>query len=66
MLKHKTLFVISDFLREVYEICAFLGYYTTYSGNSLPTFRDNLLVPEERRSHSAADHVIRQNYVLLL
>jgi len=24
------------------EICALLGYYTVYSGNSLPTFWDNL------------------------
>ena len=27
------------------EICALLGYYVAYSGNSLPTFRDNLSVP---------------------
>ena len=33
------------------EICAVLGYYASYSGNSLPTFRDNLSVPEERPSH---------------
>jgi hypothetical protein len=32
---------ISDFRRE-YEICAVLGYYLVHSGNSLPTFRDNL------------------------
>jgi hypothetical protein len=24
------------------EICALLGYYAAYGGNSLPTFRDNL------------------------
>ena len=27
------------------ENCALLGYYTLSSGNSLPTFRDNLSVP---------------------
>ena len=27
------------------EICAHLPYYAAYSGNSLPTFRDNLSVP---------------------
>ena len=24
------------------NVCALLGYYAAYSGNSLPTFRDNL------------------------
>jgi len=24
------------------EICALLGYYAAYNGNSLPTFRDNI------------------------
>ena len=27
------------------KICAFLGYYAAYSGNSLPMFRNKLLVP---------------------
>jgi len=40
--------MISDFWREVEEICTLLGCYTAYSGNSLPTFRDNLLVPSSR------------------
>jgi len=48
-MQHVTLFVISGFLREVDEICAFLGYYAAYSGNSLPTFRDNLSVQKELR-----------------
>jgi hypothetical protein len=30
------------------EICALLGYYPVSSGNSLPTFRDNLSVPSSR------------------
>ena len=30
------------------EICTLLGYYAAYSGNSPPTFRDNLLVPSAR------------------
>jgi hypothetical protein len=37
--------VISGFHAEVDEFCALLGRYTTYSDNSLPTFRGNLLVP---------------------
>jgi len=31
-----------------YDICTILGYYAAYSGNSLPTFRDNLSVPSSR------------------
>jgi hypothetical protein len=47
--KYNTLLcVISCFLREVDENCAFLGYYAAISGNFLPTFRDNLLVPPSR------------------
>jgi hypothetical protein len=40
--------VTSGFCREVHEICALLGYYSSYSGNSLPTFRDNIWVPSSR------------------
>ena len=35
----------SVFRREVDENCALLGYYEASSGNSLPTFRDNLSGP---------------------
>jgi len=35
--------MISGFRREGDEICALLGYYVAYRGNSLPTFRDRLL-----------------------
>jgi hypothetical protein len=37
--------MISSFRREVDEICVLLGYCTASSGNSLPTFRNNLYVP---------------------
>jgi hypothetical protein len=37
--------VISDFRRDVGEICAVLGYYAALSGSVVPTFRDNLSVP---------------------
>jgi hypothetical protein len=37
--------VISD---EVDERCAFLGYYAASTGNSLPTFRDNISVASSR------------------
>jgi hypothetical protein len=33
---------ISGFQHKVDEICALLGYYTVYSGNSLRMLRDNL------------------------
>ena len=37
--------VISGFRREVDDNCAVLGYYAECSGNSLPTFRNNLSIP---------------------
>ena len=40
--------VISGFCCEVDENCALMGYYTTSSGNFLPTFWDNPLVPSSR------------------
>jgi len=30
------------------EICVLLGFYASYIGNSLRTFRDNLSVPSSR------------------
>ena len=35
-------------LRTYQHPCAVLGYYIAQSGNSVPTFRDNLLVPFSR------------------
>ena len=40
--------VISSFFREVEEMCALLGDYAAYSGNSLLMFRDNLSVKSSR------------------
>jgi hypothetical protein len=40
--------LISGFHRDVYEICALLGYYVASCGNCLPTFRDNVSVPSSR------------------
>jgi len=42
------MYVISDFCREVDVNCARVGYYAASSGNLLPTFRDDLLVPTSR------------------
>jgi hypothetical protein len=42
--KH-TACMISGFHCYVDEISALLGYYTASSGNCLPTFQVNLLVP---------------------
>jgi len=39
---------ISGFHREVDENWALLGYNWSCSGNSIPTFRDNLSVPPSR------------------
>jgi hypothetical protein len=30
---------------RLYEICPGLGYYAAWSGNSLPTFGDNIWIP---------------------
>jgi hypothetical protein len=40
--------VISGIRREVDEMCAPMGYYSAYSGNSLPTLRDNVSIPSSR------------------
>jgi len=40
--------IILGFRREVDENCAPLGYYEANSGNSLPTFRNNLQVTFSR------------------
>jgi hypothetical protein len=45
--KHR-LRVMSGFRRDVDEIGALLGYYAASSGNTLPTFQDNLSVPSSR------------------
>jgi len=44
--------VTSGFRLSVDDICAILGYYAAYSGNSLPKFRDNLLVPSSSVKNS--------------
>ena len=38
-------------IMSCHEISALLGCYVAYSGNSLPTFRDNLSVPFKADSH---------------
>lgn len=39
------------------EVCALLGYYTAQSGNSIPMFQENLLVPSSR---------VKSQYIILL
>jgi hypothetical protein len=51
----KTINVNSGFRREVDIICALLEYYVPRSDNSLPTFRDNILVPSSRVKKSKKD-----------
>ena len=55
---HKTGDVISDFRRDVNEICALLGCYAVYSGNSLPAFRDNVPVSSSRFKKSKKETFI--------
>jgi len=50
--------VISGFRREVGENCILLGSYATSSGNSLPTFRDNVSVPSCRVSNPRTTSVV--------
>jgi len=45
--------VISSFCRELDQNCALQGYYAERSGNSSPTFRDNL------RSHIVKNLILR-------
>jgi hypothetical protein len=40
--------VISDFRRDIDELCPLLGYYEAPSRNSVSTFRGNLLVASSR------------------
>jgi len=42
--------VTSGFRSDVYEICVLLPCYVAYSGNYLPTFRDNLPGPIFKKS----------------
>ena len=39
-------YVVLGICHKVVEICALLGYYTAYSGNSLPTYRDILTLED--------------------
>ena len=45
---YSSLCVILGCRREVDENCVLLGYYAASSGNSLPTFRDNLSILSSR------------------
>jgi len=45
--------VISGLRRVVDAICGLLGFYAAWSGNSLPTFRDDLSVPSSRVTYAA-------------
>jgi hypothetical protein len=38
--------MMSGFPRDVDEICALVGYYAASNGNHLPTFQDNVSVPD--------------------
>jgi len=53
--------MISGLRREVYENCALVGYHVAYSGNSLLTFQDNLLVPTQK----SRKPIITQNSAVL-
>jgi hypothetical protein len=40
--------VISDFRRDVDEVCALLGHYAALSGSAVSSFRDDISVPSSR------------------
>jgi len=61
--KYKSVFAISDLHHEVDVICALLGYYAAYSGNSLSTFRDNLSVPSSGVKKSMKKTVFLLGYL---
>ena len=42
--KQRYICVVSDFRHDVGEICPLMRYYVASTGNSVPTFRDNLSV----------------------
>jgi len=50
---------VSSFHCKVDEICALLDYYAASSGNSLPTFRDNLSVLSSRLKKDGTDTLSR-------
>ena len=60
--------VIWSFHREVHvdEKCVLLGYYAASSGNSLPTFRDNLSVPKRRWGINTPRCVINQKSAVVI
>ena len=47
-LKSASLGVISGFRHGADELCALLGSYAPWIGNSVPAFRDNLSIPSSR------------------
>jgi len=49
-----------------YEICALLGYSVASSGNSLPTFRDNLSGPETREGITTTRCVITHKTAVVM
>jgi hypothetical protein len=51
--------VISGFRFEVDENCTLQGHYTASSGNSVPTFRDNLSTPSSRVKETLEDRTER-------
>lgn len=56
----------SGFLREVDEICALMACYAAYRGNSIPTFRDNILFPSPRFKQSLTETRFRKTYNTVL
>jgi len=58
--------MISDFRHEVNEICALLGYYAAYSGNSLLMFQDNLSVLSKKVKIFTLEDVVHSGNSLLM
>jgi len=51
--------IFQAYTPEVEEISALDAYYTAYSGNLLPTFRDNILVSRSK-TERLSRHVVKE------
>ena len=58
--------MVTGFHRDVDEIGVLLGCCTAYSGNSAPTFRDNLAIPSSRVKKSKKNDSSSTSSVLMM
>jgi hypothetical protein len=56
-----TVLRVADKVDSINEICALLGYYAAFDGNSVPKFRDNPSVPSSRVKKSKKPGIANTN-----